>query len=79
MKNMLIVAGVFTLFFAGILVWIDDALVNYLESRSTPVLIKSAPEQQHLKACKKNTPKYPPPDRRTPDEVESDPKGKCAS
>jgi len=57
-KNMLFVAGIVTLSFATFLVWIDNALANYIETR--PIL---ALEIVEPKATQPGADIYPTPEK----------------
>lgn len=43
-KNMLLFASIVTLSFASLLVWMDNALARYIETRPMPVLEAAVPE-----------------------------------
>ncbi|MBK8965455.1 MAG: hypothetical protein R3D58_21065 [Saprospiraceae bacterium] len=46
-KNMLFIASIVTLSFAGLLVWMDNALAQYIKTRPIPVPETVVPEIKH--------------------------------
>ena len=76
-KNMLLVASIVTLSFSSLLVWLDNALAQYIETRSMPVLEAAAPKSKLSGHCI-----YPAPNQnRTlhlPEVCIRAPKGKAA-
>ncbi len=61
-KNMLFVASIVTLSFAGLLVWMDNALAQYIETRPIPVQETAAPEINRTGISPEQTPTLPLPE-----------------